>query len=225
MPSGGTLLYGTALIARMPTVLLARHGETAWNRDGRLQGWAPTPLTDRGHEQARALADAVDAGYDVDRIVTSDLRRAKQTASYLADRVGHEPSLEAAWRERDFGRYQGLPHEVVFENHEHLSLAHAGRDAVDARPESGESLHDMRERVLSGWERIVAESDRGETVAVVCHGGPLHVLLGAVDGRDIVSAVMEGKQHNCALNEVQVDGGESRIAAENRTDFLDSPRA
>ncbi|MFB6196640.1 MAG: histidine phosphatase family protein, partial [Haloplanus sp.] len=47
----------------MTTVLLARHGETTWNRDGRLQGWAPTPLTDRGHDQARALAAAVAADY------------------------------------------------------------------------------------------------------------------------------------------------------------------
>jgi len=209
----------------MPTILLARHGETTWNRDGRLQGWAPTPLTDRGHEQARALAAAVDAEYDVDRVVASDLRRARQTASYLADRVGHEPAHEAAWRERDFGRYQGLPHETVFEDHEQLSLRRAGRDAVDARPESGESLRDVRERVLSGWERIVAESAPDETVAVVAHGGPLYLLLGAVDGRDIVDAVVDGEQHNCGLNELRVTDGSPTVVSENRTDFLDASRA
>jgi len=209
----------------MPTVLLARHGETTWNRDGRLQGWAPTSLTDRGHEQARALAAAVDAEYDVDRIVASDLRRARQTASYLADCVGCEPCHEAAWRERDFGRYQGLPHETVFEDHERLSLSRAGRAAVDARPESGESLRDVRERVLSGWERLLAESDPGETVAVVAHGGPLYLLLGAVDGRDVVDAVVEGEQHNCALNELRVSDGTPTVVEENRTDFLDGAPA
>jgi probable phosphoglycerate mutase len=209
----------------MPTVLLARHGETTWNRDGRLQGWAPTPLTDRGHEQARALAAAVDADYDVDRVVASDLRRARQTASYLAADVGCEPGFESAWRERDFGRYQGLPRETMFEDHERLSLARAGRDAVDARPESGESLRDVRERVLSGWERILAESGPDETVAVVAHGGPLYLLLGAVDGRDIVSAVVEGEQHNCALNEVRVTDGTPTVVSENRTDFLDASSA
>ena len=209
----------------MPTVLLARHGETTWNRDGRLQGWAPTPLTDRGHDQARALAVAVATEYDVDRVVASDLRRARQTATHLADRVGHEPTFESAWRERDFGRYQGLPHETVFEDHERLSLARAGRDAVDARPESGESLREVRERVLSGWERVLAESDPDETVAVVAHGGPLYLLLGAVDDRDIVSAVVDGEQHNCALNEVRVNDGAPRVVSENRTDFLDAPSA
>ncbi|GAB6860777.1 histidine phosphatase family protein [Haloplanus litoreus] len=209
----------------MTTVLLARHGETTWNRDGRLQGWAPTPLTDRGHEQSRALAAAVAADYDVDRVLASDLRRARQTVSYLADRVGQDPAFETTWRERDFGRYQGLPREAVFEDHDRLSLARAGRDAVDARPESGESLRDVRERVLSGWERMLAESGDDETVAVVCHGGPLHLLLGAVEGRDVVSAVVKGEQHNCGLNELRVDDGDARLVAENRTEFLDTVSA
>jgi probable phosphoglycerate mutase len=207
----------------MPTVLLTRHGETTWNRDGRLQGWAPTPLTDRGHDQAQALAAAVDAEYDVDRIVASDLRRARQTASYLGDRVGHEPTYESAWRERDFGRYQGLPREAVFEDHDRLSLDRAGRAAVDARPESGESLRDVHERVLTGWDRLLADSGPEETVAVVAHGGPLYLLLGAVDGRGIVDAVVAGEQHNCALNDIRVNDGQETIVAENRTDFLNAP--
>jgi len=209
----------------MPTVLLARHGETTWNRDGRLQGWAPTPLTDRGHEQARALATTVAAEYDVDRVIASDLRRARQTAIHLADSVGREPTFESVWRERDFGRYQGLPHEAVFEEHDRLSLARAGRNAVDAPLESGETLRDVRNRVLDGWEQVLAESRDDETVAVVAHGGPLYLLLGAVGGRDIVSAVVDGEQHNCALNELRVENGASRIVTENRTDFLDAPSA
>lgn len=215
-------MWWTAEAGTMTTVLLARHGETTWNREGRLQGWAPTPLTDRGHEQSRALAAAVAADYDVDRVLASDLQRARETVTYLADRVGCDPAFESTWRERDFGRYQGLRRDAVFDEHDELSLARVGRDAVDARPESGESLRDVRERVLSGWERVLAESDPDETVAVVCHGGPLHVLLGAVTGRDIVSAVVEGEQHNCGLNELHVDGGETRVVTENRTEFLDT---
>lgn len=209
----------------MSTVLLTRHGETTWNRDGRLQGWAPTPLTDRGHEQARSLAAHVAADYGVDRVLASDLRRARQTASYLAERAGCDPTFESTWRERDFGRYQGLPKAALFENHDRLSIPRAGRDAVDARPESGESLRDLNERVRSGWERVLAELGPDETVAVVCHSGPLYLLLGAVDDRDIVTAVSEGVQGNCALNEIRVTDGMATLVAENRTDFLDAPTA
>ena len=67
----------------MTTILLARHGETDWNREGRWQGWADPPLNDLGREQARELADQLrttpfDAAY------ASDLRRAHETALVLA---------------------------------------------------------------------------------------------------------------------------------------------
>jgi hypothetical protein len=51
------------------TAVLVRHGETAWNREGRVQGWAPTSLTDRGREQARTLGAHLASAYDVDRAV------------------------------------------------------------------------------------------------------------------------------------------------------------
>lgn len=209
----------------MTTFLFTRHGETTWNREGRLQGWAPTALTDRGHEQARSLAAHLAADYNVDRVLASDLRRARQTASHVADAVGCDPTLESAWRERDFGRFQGLPNEAVFENHDRLSIARAGRDAVDARPESGESLRDLHDRVRAHWVAVRDESGPDETVVVVCHGGPLSLLVGAVDDRDIIDAVVDGKQDNCALNEVRVANGTATLVAENRTDFLDAPPA
>lgn len=65
------------------TVLLVHHGETTWNRERRVQGWAPTGLTERGEEQARAAGRAIAAEHAVDRIVTSDLRRTAETARLL----------------------------------------------------------------------------------------------------------------------------------------------
>ncbi|MFB6123945.1 MAG: histidine phosphatase family protein [Haloferacaceae archaeon] len=203
----------------MPTVLLARHGETTWNREGRLQGWAPTPLTDRGHDQAEGLAVAVDEHYDVDRVYASDLRRARETAEYVARR-GHDVTYESSWRERDVGRYQGLYKEEFYEMRPEYSLERTGRDAFDARPESGESLRDVRERVRSGWRDLHESLGGDETALVVAHGGPLQLLVGDVAGRDPVSSVLEGEQENCALNELAVENGESRVVAENRTEFL-----
>ncbi|WP_423750881.1 histidine phosphatase family protein [Salinirarus marinus] len=203
----------------MPTVLLARHGETTWNREGRLQGWAPTPLTDRGHDQAKSLAAAVDDAYDLDRVYASDLRRARETAAYVAER-GHDVTAERSWRERDIGRYQGLYKEEFYETQPEYSLERTGRDAFDARPESGESLRDVRERVRSDWADLRASLGDDETALVVAHGGPLQLLVGDVAGRDPVSSVLEGTQENCALNRLEVEDGESRVVAENETAFL-----
>jgi probable phosphoglycerate mutase len=203
----------------MPTVLLARHGETTWNREGRLQGWAPTPLTDRGHSQARSLARAVTAEYALDRVYASDLRRARQTAAYVEE-LGHDVAFEPSWRERDIGRYQGLLAEDFYERKPEYSLERTGRDAFDARPEGGESLRDLRERVRSGWMDLQSSLAADETALVVAHGGPLQLLVGDVAGRDPVSSVLVGEQANCALNELRVEDGEADVVAENRTDFL-----
>ena len=71
----------------MTTLHLVRHGETEWNRDGRIQGWADTPLSERGHEQARELAATL-GERSIGAIYSSDLRRAYETAEPLAQRVG-----------------------------------------------------------------------------------------------------------------------------------------
>ena len=76
--------------ATTTTVLLVRHGETTWNRERRVQGWAPSALTERGKQQARAAGRAIAEGHAVDRIVASDLRRAAETAC-SAGRAGSTP--------------------------------------------------------------------------------------------------------------------------------------
>src|SRR5438876_6692501 len=89
------------------TLILARHGETDWNRDGRFQGHADPPLNDRGREQARSLADAL-ADQPIEAIYSSDLRRAHETAQIVAQRQGLEVLVDPDLRERDVGEWSGL---------------------------------------------------------------------------------------------------------------------
>ncbi len=188
------------------TVVLVRHGETDWNRQGRVQGWAPSRLTDRGREQARALGDHLADRYDFDRLVASDLRRTRETTTLIREHgVTPDPTFDRAWRERDFGVYQGLTETEVFEQYPEFAVTN-GIEAVREVPENGESLLAARERVLKGWARVL-EDAAGETVLVVAHGGPIYLVLGHVRGQDIVTAVMGHSQHNCAINELLVDGG------------------
>lgn len=77
-------------------LLLVRHGETTWNRDGVIQGWADSSLTDRGRRQARAVGRRL-AGEGVDRLVASDLQRARETAAVLGEAgVDAAPTLASA---------------------------------------------------------------------------------------------------------------------------------
>lgn len=200
----------------MTTVLLLRHGETDWNAERRIQGWGPVPLNRQGREQARLAGECLASAYDVDRLLTSDLRRTHETAELVGERLGLEPEPDRAWRERDFGVYQGLRYEDAFERHPEFD-ATRGIVALDSTPERGESMREMFERVVEGWEGLVAAADPDETVVVLTHGGPIYVVLGHVRGRDVVAAVAEGSQSNCALNELRYDPqtGETTVVTEN----------
>src|SRR5439155_24499614 len=104
-------------IGRLPypsvtELLLVRHGETDWNREGRWQGQADTPLNDVGRAQARELADAL-AGERLEAIYASDLRRAYETAEIVGARLGLPVTSEPALRETDVGSWSGLAHDEL----------------------------------------------------------------------------------------------------------------
>lgn len=201
------------------TVVLARHGETAWNRADRVQGWAPVGLTDRGRAQARTLGSALAGRCDIDRLVVSDLCRARETAALLREAGGGPaPTFSRAWRERDVGALQGLTREELFGRHPEYR-ATSGVLGARAAPEGGESLLDLRERVLGGWEALIEESADGGTVLVVTHGGPIYVLLGHLRGMDLPRSFLDHSHDNCAITELRVGGDDGpdavRVVDEN----------
>lgn len=205
----------------MATVLLVRHGETPWNRERRIQGWAPTPLTEAGVEQARRCGATLAEAYAVDRLVASDLRRVMETVRYLRQGGALEVpvTVDPRWRERDFGVYQGLGYRAFFEGYPAFSLEASGVSAATEVPRGGESLAAMYDRVLAGWDDLRNDIEPGETVAVVSHGGPIRAVVGAVKGIDVIEAMLESEQDNCCINEIEVDvtDGSTRLRRENGT--------
>jgi probable phosphoglycerate mutase len=212
----------------MTTIVLTRHGETTWNRDGRVQGWAPSALTDRGREQAEALGAHLAATYGadgVDRLLSSDLRRARETTERVARALSAEPAFEPEWRERNFGTLQGLTQTELFGGYPQFAVSAVGYAAVTERPEGGETIVEARQRVLSRWTRLLRDADPDEMIVVVTHGGPLHHLVGEINRFDVVRALTEQEQSNCALNEVRYDPdtGATELRLENERAFLEGP--
>ena len=189
----------------MATLVVVRHGETLWNRENRVQGWAPVALTETGRRQADSLAAAVADQYAVDRLVSSDLRRTLETARPVGRAVDCEPTPDRRWRERDFGVLQGLSYGELFLGYPEFTLTEVGYTAAEARPEGGESLIEQRNRILDASTTLIDDMDSEETVVVVTHGGPLYLLLGWIKDVDIVATIMEQEQANCAINEIEVD--------------------
>lgn len=197
------------------TIVVARHGRTDWNENRRFQGWAAVGLNEHGRRQARALGEHLAETERFDRLLASDLRRTRETTALLREAgVDPEPEFSATWRERDLGIYQGLTYADVYGDHPEFDPSN-GLLAVESRPKDGESLLDLHRRVKGGWEPLcetVAET--GETVLLVTHGGPLHVICGLVHDQDLVAAFADHSHENCALSEFAV--GADRDAVEVR---------
>ena len=130
-------------------------------------------MTEVGLAQAQALAARL-AGDRVDRLVSSDLGRARQTAEPIVHRTGLAIELDPALRERNYGIFEGRTYgEIERENPDAFALL-TRRDPTYAIP-GGESGEAFSARVLRALERI-AGAHAGRRIAVVTHGGVLGVL-------------------------------------------------
>lgn len=153
---------------------LIRHGETEWNRQGRIQGHSDNPLNDLGRAQARALGGRL-AVERFDRIYSSDLGRAIETARLAFP--DHAIETDVRLREVSAGVLEGKVSSELSES-ERLVKDLRGSGRTDVRPEGGESYQDVMVR-LRDWLGGLPGSGR---VACVTHGGVIHTALRVVLG-------------------------------------------
>jgi broad specificity phosphatase PhoE len=199
------------------TILLARHGQTDWNKDGRWQGHADIPLNETGRQQAAALRQRLQS-WPISAIYTSDLQRCVQTAVPLAQALDLKPTLAPIWRERDVGDFSGLTGAEAREQFPDV-WANATRGMVD--PPNGEPFAAVLSRAWQAFETI-AEAHTEGMVAVVTHGGLLHALLGQVMG--IAPAVYGGFAvgGNTGLSIVEVNNRGPVVTRLNDTSHLEN---
>ena len=151
-------------------ILLARHGQTAWNAQGRLQGHTDIELDDTGRTQAKQLADSL-VGAGITRVWSSDLARARQTATIVASELGlPPPEVDAELRERKFGVFEGLTRDEILAQHPEAWRAWV---AHTTHPPGGEPRDEATVRMQRALLRIVAD----DTALVVTHGGVMRLWL------------------------------------------------
>lgn len=159
------------------TVHLARHGQTAYNREGRFQGHAPVALDDTGRAQARELAQRVAALGPLKTFVCSPLARALQTAAIVAARIGMTPVQDARFAETDVGDWEHRTFAEVGAEDPGALAAFQRTDAAFAFP-GGESYADHLDRVQAGLADLFSRP-AGLPALVVCHGGVIRLALAA----------------------------------------------
>jgi broad specificity phosphatase PhoE len=194
-------------------VLLARHGQSDWNAARRWQGHADRPLTEKGREQARALAERL-RHVELDAVYSSDLRRAAETAAAVSDDVIELPEL----REVDVGSWSGLTRAEAEERFpQGVARWREGFPGWD----DGESYEQMTERVVGAVLRIARSHERGR-VLVVSHGGPIRAIHASALGLDVHTyRRMRPVEPNARLSAVcYADGGLTELCPANEIDDL-----
>lgn len=158
-------------------IYLLRHGETDWNRMGRLQGHADTDLNEHGRAQVAEAAEKLHKlGIRMDVIVTSPLRRAQESARIAAaclDYPAEKIAAESLLMERSFGEAEGM------------TLAEADRRYAGGQFPGMESQEELVRRAGRAFQKITDIFCRAERILLAAHGAVLFALLEAVSEEPI----------------------------------------
>jgi probable phosphoglycerate mutase len=191
--------------------VLLRHGQTEFNAGSRMQGQLDTDLSELGRGQAVAAAEVLAKRQPL-VIVSSDLRRAYDTAVTLADGCDVEVRVDARLRETHLGDWQGMTH------HEVDAMSPGARQAwrADARcaPHGGESRIDVADRTLPFVAELIAgepewgEEDSERPVVLVAHGGTIAALTAALLDLPVDSWPVFGGMGNASWTQLSAHGAD-----------------
>jgi broad specificity phosphatase PhoE len=181
-------------------ILLVRHGETVFNVDGRWQGQADSPLTERGRAQAAELARAL-ADEDITAVYSSDLGRAAETAVEVASLQQLEVKRETRLREIDVGEWTGKHRDEINAAYPGGLKAWATRPSAFQLP-SGESIHQAQTRALAFFgDRM--PSHLGETIVVISHGAVCQTILVSAMGGTVDDLWLKEGIDNCQISRLE----------------------
>ncbi len=203
----GTAHLGQTMPAKGPgpRLLLVRHGETDWNRQGRFQGQIDIPLNANGRTQATAAREGL-AGVPIQRAYTSPMARPRQTAELiLAAHPGVPLTSSVGLAEIAHGLWEGRLETEIAAGWP--DLLHAWKVAPEtvAMP-GGETIQEVWDRSMASWNRIVAGLDPDETALVVAHDAVNKTILCALLGLG-PDAIWSIKQGNGGITVIDYPGG------------------
>ena len=203
----------------MTEVILARHGETAWNVGEIFRGRIDVELNETGQKQAELLAEYL-SHRQLQAIYSSPLKRALKTAETIAGYHKLDVEIAPGLVDFDYGDWQGLPHQEVKDKYRELYQEWASRPERVKIP-SGESLEDVRVRALEVVNMAVA-GHQG-TVVLVSHRVVNKVLICALLGLDN-SHFWNIRQETCGITTFTHENDQFILTEHNNTAYLKSLR-
>jgi broad specificity phosphatase PhoE len=197
-------------------LIIARHGETEFNKNGLLQGRGiDAPLNNTGIKQATAISEYL-KGYDTNGLVSSSLKRSWQTAEPIQKHTDLEILKVRDLDEMDFGKYEGTPYQEVSGELKKLQKSWQSGDVNRPIPE-GESPQEVYDRANGAVQEILSQTDNG-LIVMILHGRLIRILLSEWLGYGLKN--MHKVEHeNGALYQL-VYNGKFKSVYLNKTDHL-----
>lgn len=149
-------------------IYATRHGQTEWNAIDRICGITDVDLTETGKAQARELAEKAAEKGDIDLIICSPLKRARETARAVSERIACEVIIDARLTEWNYGSYEGKHRSTE-------GFAEAKRQFGFKMKDGGESVLQLAHRVYSVIDDVI-EKYPDKNVLLVCHGGVCRII-------------------------------------------------
>ncbi|NPV27524.1 MAG: alpha-ribazole phosphatase [Firmicutes bacterium] len=168
----------------MLRLIIVRHGETVWNKEGKYQGHTDVQLTELGWQQAVQVARRL-RDKPVVAVYASDLSRAYETAAVIARKHNLPVVQMSELREINFGAWEGLTFEEIGRRYADIRKRWL-QDPANTRLPQGETFRELAQRAGEAVEKILANHSEG-TVVLVTHGGVIAVLLCRFLGLDLNS--------------------------------------
>ncbi|KRM59018.1 hypothetical protein FD44_GL000177 [Secundilactobacillus malefermentans DSM 5705 = KCTC 3548] len=208
---------------------MVRHGQTYLNKYHRIQGWADTPLTDNGVKDAKRAGERLQ-NVVFDRAISSDARRAKQTAQYiLAENNGklEEPEIDIAFREENFGYFEGnddyatwhmvgSPHGT---NNFHEMIDTFSIEKTKDMLHDADPYHDAEDnatfwgRLQPGFDRIIKDAKDGDKVFISTHGTLIRSVVSKFSDINVAVSAING-----SVTKLKVEDGKISVVYFNNVD-------
>lgn len=199
-------------------LIFVRHGESVWNHEGRIQGIADPPLSERGRAQARLAAERIAREFHPAAVYASALQRATETGRVIAERLGLPLKVDPRLNEYDIGDFTGLSASEVAAQYPEI-WARWEIDTLWVPIPGEEGLYPFLDRITRAITDIVAAHPGDAEIVVVTHGGVMALYIGDLIGLNPRQR-MPWRFDNASISVVEPEGTRPRIVRLNDVGHL-----
>ena len=200
-------------------IFLVRHGKDDENYRG---GWSNLPLTEEGKNQIKKLAEFLYTKkglYNIQKIISSDLERAKQTTNIINEKLDVEVEYNINLREINNGKLAGMLNkeaERIYPNIYYNNLE------INERYPDGESPTEFYDRIIKEFENIVKENNNYDNIMIVTHAGVINIIYRYINNLEWSNKIKSIKVSNASIFSLVINNEKRYFELENYNEYLNS---